>query len=104
MLLLVRFCNGTLNRETGEFDYQQSFPGPNDNIVFFDFAGSGVVHMLGGFGGLVLALLCKLDLHKANKKNAKVRVRNSRREDNIFLIPMSKILCCVSLVLYNHDV
>eukprot|EP00117_Sycon_ciliatum_P041986 scpid40849/ scgid30611/ Putative ammonium transporter sll0537 len=74
-----RFCNGTLNRETGEFDYQQSFPGPNDNIVFFDFAGSGVVHMLGGFGGLVLALLCKLDLHKANKKNAKVE-RNEHGE------------------------
>ena len=63
-----RFCNGTLNRDTGKFDFLDSFPGGNGDIVFFDFAGSGAVHMLGGFGGLVLALICKYDLFKRGKR------------------------------------
>ena len=92
--LVNRFCNGTLNKHKASFEYSSSIPGPNSDIFFLDYAGSGAVHMLGGVGGLILALLCKWEDRKKRRERKKASVLKLSRRVDMF---------CLILTIYTVD-
>jgi Amt family ammonium transporter len=72
ILSVFKFCNGTVGvSSSGKLTLRNSLENEPSSTFVLDFAGSGVVHLLGGMGGFFLSVFYKIEecFETQNKKS-----------------------------------
>jgi Amt family ammonium transporter len=68
ILSVFKFCNGTVGMASrGRLSLHHTLTHNPSSMFVLDFAGSGIVHLLGGMGGLFLSLFDKIEEHLGNR-------------------------------------
>ena len=95
---MFKFCNGTVGLSSPRrLTLHHTFMHNPSSTFVLDFAGSGVVHLLGGMGGFFLSVFYKIEEHFENRNKKGKNTEKACRDVSYWIQTMMNI-CMVSII------